>query len=149
MQVARTTTIKANRTIENPLRTHKFSKAATNWQISDQEAYVVCHGVHKCRNLVRGKEFVLETEYLDRQTKWSMALCSDVLVLGRLLHFNEQQREQLVCRGMEYDKDSFRKLSMCHWFNHNCDCLRGISSISDKLLALLFIEVVYPLQGIG
>ena len=51
------------------LFSHKFSTAATNWQVSDQEAYAIWHGVHKCRNLVRGKEFILETDH--RNLLWA------------------------------------------------------------------------------
>ena len=48
---------------------HKFSQAAVNWQVSDQEAYAIWHGVNKCKNLVRGKEFILETDH--RNLLWA------------------------------------------------------------------------------
>ena len=45
------------------LFSHKFTDAATRWQISDQEAYGIYHGVHKARHLLLGKPFILETDH--------------------------------------------------------------------------------------
>ena len=45
------------------LFSHKFTDAATRWQISDQEAYGIYYGVHKARHLLLGKPFILETDH--------------------------------------------------------------------------------------